>query len=134
MGYSATCYSSTTINLDTERVRHAVADEGLYIYDAALSRVPSKKSLQAGRFRSKVSLQSRWYEQFKNMFSNCRGQVLQAAMHTKFCERFLTDTLSKRKKIYYVLVKMYFCLDSVAVEKYSTNDFIKCRSIVSAYK
>jgi hypothetical protein len=127
MGYSATCYSSTVINPDAERVRYPVAKEDLY-------RVPSKKSLQAGRFRSKVSLQSRWYEQFKNMFSNCGGQVLQAAMHTKFCERFLTDTLSKRKKIYYVLVKMYFCLDSVAVEKYSTNDFIKCRSIVSAYK
>jgi hypothetical protein len=31
MGYSATCYSSTAINLDTERVRYAVVDEGLYL-------------------------------------------------------------------------------------------------------
>jgi hypothetical protein len=31
MGYSATCYSSTANNLDTERVRYAVVDEGLYM-------------------------------------------------------------------------------------------------------
>ena len=37
---------------------------------------------------------------------------------------FLADTLSKRKKRYYVLLKMYFCLDSIAVEKYSTNGFV----------
>jgi uncharacterized membrane protein YwzB len=37
---------------------------------------------------------------------------------------FLTGTVSKRKKRYYVLLKMYFCLDSVAVEKYSTNGFV----------
>jgi hypothetical protein len=49
--------------------------------------------------------------------------VLEAAMHIQnFVKGFLTDTLSKQKKLrYYVLLKMYFCLDSVAVEKYFTN-------------
>ena len=56
MGYSATCYSSTAINLDTERVRYAVADEGLYMTHFRGYRV--KNNLQARRLRSgKVSLQ-----------------------------------------------------------------------------
>ena len=41
-----------------------------------------------------------------------------------FLKGFLRGTVSKRKKRYYVLLKMYFCLDSVAVEKYSTNGFV----------
>jgi hypothetical protein len=48
--------------------------------------------------------------------------VLEAAIHIQnFVKGFLTDTLSKQKKRYYVVLKMYFCLDSVAVEKYFTN-------------
>jgi hypothetical protein len=50
--------------------------------------------------------------------------VLEATMHTNFVKGFLTDTLSKRTKRYYALLKMYFCLDSVAFEKYSTNGFV----------
>ena len=48
--------------------------------------------------------------------------MLEAAMHIQnFVKGFLTDTLSKQKKRYYVLLKMYFCLDSVPGEKYFTN-------------
>jgi hypothetical protein len=32
--------------------------------------------------------------------------------------------ISEQKKRYYVLLKMHFCIDSVAVEKYSTNGFV----------
>jgi hypothetical protein len=41
-----------------------------------------------------------------------------------FLKGFLRGTVSKRKKRYYVLLKMYFCLDPVAVEKHSTNGFV----------
>ena len=64
IGYSATCYSSTTINLDIERVRFAVADEGLHM-TPHFRGYRVENSLQARRHSRKVTLQSRWYEQFK---------------------------------------------------------------------
>ena len=48
----------------------------------------------------------------------CKRRCIQ-----NFVKGFLTATLSKQKKGYYALLKMYFCLDSVAVKKYSTNAF-----------